>query len=576
MNGFKAPSDLPQDLLLIHEIIGITHTSPKTPRVVEDSIDSSDDESANGSEAEIEADLVVQVDEEESESKAIPSSPSSSSDSDSDSESVGENIPLDADDEEEAGPVSASNTYYQTKHEVPEVDIIVPEVEEVNPDEELEKVGSVLSIIDNVIIVQGLPGSISGHGAERTLDSDTLLVFEDRKVLGHIYETFGPTTQPLYQVRFNKLFPLDLEKVKISREIFHIPNRSHFVFVDQIKRLKGSDASNVHDEEPAADELEFSDDEAEAAFRNLKKRKRNGQRAGSVSSSRQPTPTPSQMRDQDLAEENFMSKNAYDEHGPYDLDFSSGFSRPTPIPYDDPYSDAYGSESPAPMPAQPKPAPRDLGASRSSRGTRGNRSWVSQARGTRDNGRGRGRRASGYENSISYDHADNSRLTHRSRDVDRASLSASTAHGGNPSTRPLSPTSLAIARATGQTPAASSFSSQSAAQGRHPSSFSNAELESWTYSLPPVQLGSHIQPHINPRFASAFGINFGTNVGTVPPQQYAPYGQYNQYAQMMSIPPGESAIDPSNWADEWTVRTGDHLRQGGSLGNQAPADDETI
>jgi H/ACA ribonucleoprotein complex non-core subunit NAF1 len=37
--------------------------------------------------------------------------------------------------------------------------------------------------------------------------------------------------------------------------------------------LKGSDASNVHDEEPADDELEFSDDEAEAAYRSHLKRK---------------------------------------------------------------------------------------------------------------------------------------------------------------------------------------------------------------------------------------------------------------------------------------------------------------
>lgn len=45
------------------------------------------------------------------------------------------------------------------------------------------------------------------------------------------------------------------------------------MFVSQIKAFKGSDASNVHDEEPADDELEFSDDEAEAAYRSrLKKR----------------------------------------------------------------------------------------------------------------------------------------------------------------------------------------------------------------------------------------------------------------------------------------------------------------
>lgn len=37
--------------------------------------------------------------------------------------------------------------------------------------------------------------------------------------------------------------------------------------------MKGSDASNVHDEEPADHELEFSDDEAEAAFKARTKKR---------------------------------------------------------------------------------------------------------------------------------------------------------------------------------------------------------------------------------------------------------------------------------------------------------------
>lgn len=89
-----------------------------------------------------------------------------------------------------------------------------------------------------------------------------------------IYETFGPTTQPLYQVKFNtSTHPLDPARVRVGREVFHVPARSRFVFVNQIKAIKGSDASNVHDEEPAEDEVEFSDDEAEAAFKSRMKRK---------------------------------------------------------------------------------------------------------------------------------------------------------------------------------------------------------------------------------------------------------------------------------------------------------------
>lgn len=61
--------------------------------------------------------------------------------------------------------------------------------------------------------------------------------------------------------------------MRVGREVFHVPTRSHFVFVSQIKAYKGSDASNVYDEEPGDDELEFSDDEAEIAYRSSLKRK---------------------------------------------------------------------------------------------------------------------------------------------------------------------------------------------------------------------------------------------------------------------------------------------------------------
>lgn len=36
--------------------------------------------------------------------------------------------------------------------------------------------------------------------------------------------------------------------------------------------MKGSDASNVHDEEVGEDEVEFSDDEAEAAYKRHRAR----------------------------------------------------------------------------------------------------------------------------------------------------------------------------------------------------------------------------------------------------------------------------------------------------------------
>ena len=88
-----------------------------------------------------------------------------------------------------------------------------------------------------------------------------------------IYETFGPTSQPLYQIKFNHIYPLDAEKIRIAREVYHVPQRSNFVFLDYLKMLRGSDASNIHDEEPGEDEMEFSDDEQEAAFKQARKKR---------------------------------------------------------------------------------------------------------------------------------------------------------------------------------------------------------------------------------------------------------------------------------------------------------------
>jgi H/ACA ribonucleoprotein complex non-core subunit NAF1 len=194
---------------------------------------------------------------------------------------------IDVDDDEESGATTVAS-YVQTKNEIVDTDIVVPSVSEVGLEEVLEKVGEVMNVVGNVVIVKGLPADSFRAVSEKALDVETLLVFDDRKVLGHVrilyfqdtssdsiqvYETFGPTSQPLYQIKFNQSYPLDTEKIRIAREVYHIPQRSNFVFMEYLKKLRGSDASNIHDEEPGEDEMEFSDDEQEAAFKQARKKK---------------------------------------------------------------------------------------------------------------------------------------------------------------------------------------------------------------------------------------------------------------------------------------------------------------
>jgi H/ACA ribonucleoprotein complex non-core subunit NAF1 len=125
------------------------------------------------------------------------SEPESSSETDSESECSDagseENSPenkgktvKDEDEDDESGPVATSGTFFQTKNEVAEADIVIPDIRQVGDHEMLEKVGEIMSVMPNMAIVKGLPSAVMNQGAERALDSDTLLVFEDRSVMGYV------------------------------------------------------------------------------------------------------------------------------------------------------------------------------------------------------------------------------------------------------------------------------------------------------------------------------------------------------------------------------------------------------
>ena len=395
--------------------------------------------------------------------------------------------------------------------------------------------------------------------------------------------------------------------MKIGREVFHVPTKSRFVFVSQIKALKGSDASNVHDEEPADDELEFSDDEAEAAYRSHLKRKcgtflpfssflfflpnfhfmflrRGESRSRSVISSRQSTPNPSQMRDQELADEMYLSTNAYDAHGPYDVDFDSAAaarpSRPPPIPYDDPYGDDY--TAPVAEPSSISSASSFDTKPSFGRSSGSGRGYDRGEHHGRGRGRGRGRDrvgqrdrgrwgsgGSGYRSS--QQHMDTEYDDSRSR-----------------TTRPLTPTSFAVARATGQVAYNASQHQEQQQQSfspMYPDAFGNSSSlgynhvrsqaqfqHQYGYLQQPYQLQqAHmqaplVQPHINPRFASAFGIAINAmqqfnQIPSTVQQQYSPQNTTTHpivgaTGSPHLAPTGDNVPGPRSsfhWTDEWKV-----------------------
>jgi len=232
-------------------------------------------------EVEVEANLISVGEKSERDDVSDSCSDTSSSDSDPSSDSdygVKENdaskkTPVerrvfdeDDEDDDEGGAIAATIAL-RTKNELPEPDIMIPSIAQVGPDEELEK-GEIMNIVNDVVVVKG-EASSTHRISQHALDSETLLVYEDRKVLGYIHETYGPTYQPTYQVKFNSAHPLDLNdsETRVLRPVFHVPALSKYVFVAAFTKLRGSDAGDVHDEEPPEYELEFSDDEAEAAHK---------------------------------------------------------------------------------------------------------------------------------------------------------------------------------------------------------------------------------------------------------------------------------------------------------------------
>ncbi|KIM32270.1 hypothetical protein M408DRAFT_20589 [Serendipita vermifera MAFF 305830] len=180
------------------------------------------------------------------------------------------------------------SSMFATAHEIIAPQVTMPSITEVPDDEPIEIIGEVMSIVDSVVVVKSLD-----NGMQRVLDTDSLLVLENRKVLGLVFETFGPLTAPLYSIRFPSAahFPPAItafvESPAERPKVYYCPSRSTFAYTSKLMLSKGNDASNLYDEEVGEDELEFSDDEAEREWKRLhetngKRKRRAGSRAGST------------------------------------------------------------------------------------------------------------------------------------------------------------------------------------------------------------------------------------------------------------------------------------------------------
>ncbi|KAM5347980.1 hypothetical protein ACJ41O_007804 [Fusarium nematophilum] len=185
-----------------------------------------------------------------------------------------------SDDEGEKGGKGSSSAQVRTKNEIPEEIIAKPDVT-ITPEMKIEELGSIEHIVKSIMLVKAIT-----PGEYQVLDSGSVLCTAERVVIGAVAETIGKVLQPMYTVRFSSEDDIKELSLEVGQKVFYPVDHASYVFTEPLKNMKGSDASNLHDEEVGDDEMEFSDDEKEAEYKRALKQKKkdkwkkDGPRAG--------------------------------------------------------------------------------------------------------------------------------------------------------------------------------------------------------------------------------------------------------------------------------------------------------
>jgi H/ACA ribonucleoprotein complex non-core subunit NAF1 len=145
----------------------------------------------------------------------------------------------------------------------------------VSPEMTIEELGAVATVVDNIALIKA-----KTSGEFQVLEARSLLCLKDRTVIGVVSETLGRVHEPLYCARFRSAAAMEEAGIHKGVVVFYVPQHSTFVFTNALRNIKGSDASNIYDEEAADDEVEFSDDEAEAEHKRNRKAQKQARRQG--------------------------------------------------------------------------------------------------------------------------------------------------------------------------------------------------------------------------------------------------------------------------------------------------------
>ncbi|XP_020260701.1 H/ACA ribonucleoprotein complex non-core subunit NAF1-like [Asparagus officinalis] len=139
---------------------------------------------------------------------------------------------------------------------------------EIDNGENLDNLSSISAILSNRVIVEGSEKHSSLN------EGSILWITETRLPLGRIDEIFGPVKNPFYVVWYNSDEEVP-QGISIGVAISFVVDFANHILNEKYLYENGYDASGIDDEE-AADEVEFSDDEKEAEYkRSLRQSKRD-------------------------------------------------------------------------------------------------------------------------------------------------------------------------------------------------------------------------------------------------------------------------------------------------------------
>ena len=204
---------------------------------------------------------------EDSDTSSLDSSSSQSSSSSSSDE---EDINVDVENESDLEDNGTSAPIVSKNEVLEDQTADLPESYVIDEKTNISSIGTVKSVLDNNLIITA---DISGE--KRVLEEGSIFCLEDRTPLGVLREVFGPLQAPFYRVGVSESYKKNNDlKSLIGIKVFIVLKDVHWIDTFQIKMIKGTDASNMFDEELPEEEQEFSDDEKEAMYKKQKKQKK--------------------------------------------------------------------------------------------------------------------------------------------------------------------------------------------------------------------------------------------------------------------------------------------------------------